>query len=159
MGLDLQKILDNAVQAKRSEEMKTSQQITLGELILKLETLPPTRTNYKGEEEERRVWFEFEDLHPTGLISWRGSYCELAITFSNHRMGDWDEEAPTLRDFLARLKATIGQTFTGYKGGEYVMGKTTPVWVANYGNSGNTGVVGVRDSEYAVYLLTAWCDY
>ena len=39
------------------------------------------------------------------------------------------------------------------------MTRDTPMWVANWGNSGNTALVGLRRSEYGtVYLLTAWCE-
>jgi len=37
--MDLQTILNNAVAQERAEEMKTSSQLTLGELILKLDAV------------------------------------------------------------------------------------------------------------------------
>lgn len=39
-------------------------------------------------------------------------------------------------ELLSECKAAMGQVFTGYKGGDYVMGALTPVWVANYGCGG-----------------------
>lgn len=47
---------------------------------------------------------------------------------------------------------------TVWKGGKFVMGKTTPLWVVNAGNSGNTAVVGIIDKEYSIILLTAYCE-
>lgn len=37
-------------------------------------------------------------------------------------------------------KAMDIKEFTGWKGGEFTMDESTPVWVANAGNSGNTGL-------------------
>ena len=39
------------------------------------------------------------------------------------------------------------------------MGKTTPIWVANYGNGGKTAVIDVVDNEYEVILITAYRKY
>lgn len=151
--MDLQTMLDNAVEHQRAEEMKTSAQLTLGELILKLESLSPIYKYENGEETEKEVKFDFEYLHPNGLSSWRGSYSELAINFSS------DGKNSTLKEFITELKGAIGKTYQGYKGGDFLMGKTTPIWVANYGNSGETAVVDVEDRKYYVILKTAYCKY
>ena len=37
---------------------------------------------------------------------------------------------------LKECRAAMGAVFTGYKGGEYQMGKSTPLWVASYGCCG-----------------------
>ena len=142
--MNLQEVLDNAVNAQRNEKLKTSPQLLLGELILKLEAV---------EKKDLRICFDFEYAFPTHLSSWRGSYCELAISF------EFEGNAPTVEEFLKKLNSAIGQTFTGYKGGDFTMGKNTPVWVANYGNSGNTGVVGVIDTGYTVIIETKYCEY
>lgn len=162
--MDLQTMLNNAVQAKRNEDMKTSEQLTLGELILKLEA---TTAYQKFEEAKEKykddgpdVMFDFEYIYPTGVSSWRGSYCELAIEFDYKDWSDHKyEKKLNVREFVELLKSTIGKEFTGYKGGEFVMGKNTPVWVANYGNSGNTAVVDVIDEEYSVILVTKYLPY
>lgn len=164
--MDLQTMLDNAVQAKRNEDMKTSEQLTLGELILKLEA---TTAYQKFDEMKSKyssdgpyVNFDFEYIYPTGVSSWRGSYRELAITFDYH---DWigeyhkPEKQLTVVEFVDLLKSTIGKQFTGYKGGEFTMGKNTPVWVANYSNTGNTAIVDVVDEEYEVILVTKYLPY
>lgn len=149
--MDLQSMLTNAVAAGRNERMKTSKQLTLGELILLIEPLKKTYIDYQEKEQPKNVVFNFEYIRPTGLDSWRGSYAELAIEFSS------EGEYLSVEKFLSMLKEAIGKTYTGYKGGEFVMGKSTPLWVANYGNSGNTGVVGIKDDEYEVILLTDYC--
>src|SRR5579884_2690083 len=118
--MDIQEILDNAVQVQRAEQMKTSEQLMLGELILKLEAV---------QNKNKPVAFDDPVYHPVDIGSWRGSYCELALEYSQ------DGEVLSTAILLQMLKNAIGKTFGGYKGGEYMMGKTTPVWVANYGES------------------------
>ena len=152
--MDIQTVLDNAVKASRHESLKTSPQLTLGELILKLEPLRQTWTSHDGKEtHDKTVRFDFEYLHPSGLSSWRGSYSELAIEFKE------EGNAPALKEFIAQLKEAIGKTYVGYKGGDFVMGKNTPLWVANYGNSGSTGVLDTKDTDYEVVLITGECEY
>lgn len=146
-------MLDNAVAAKRYERLQTSPQMTIGEMITKLETIDPQRKDYKGDTQERHVYLDFCDTRPTGLDSWRGSYREIAIQFD-------EETSPmSLTEFLALLRGAIGKTYQGYKGGDFVMGKHTPVWVANYGNSGSTGVVGIESDDYVVTVITGKCEY
>lgn len=99
-----------------------------------------------------------EQYHPVGLDSWRGSYCELALEY------EATGEPLTVAVLLKKLRDAIGATFSGYKGGEFRMGKTTPVWVANYGECdgfiGHTqAVVGVSENEQAVLIETKALDY
>ena len=142
--MSLQETLDNAVKAMRAESMKTSLQLTVGELILLLEQV---------EDKNLEVRFDFGYFHPTGLDSWRGSYCELAYEYSNK------DDAPTVKKVLVELKSAIGKTFSGYKGGDYVMGKTTPLWVANCGDSNNTAIVGIQTIGWAVIIDTKYIEY
>lgn len=184
--MDLQTMLNNAVEAQRAKEMLTSPQLTLGELILKLEALP----------QDLPVTFDDEKYKPTGLNSWRGSYRELAIEYEDgggiayeqpkpdckmdaqfdiHRhdcpCGGTNEfkttltEKPTVGEFVAVLKNVLGRYFIGYKGGDFTMGKTTPLWVANYGSSsgfkvGERGyesqmVVDAKQIGESVQLITS----
>jgi len=118
--MELQEIIFNAMKAKRADDMLTSLQLMLGELILKLEDKP---------DKKLPVIFDGRKYYPTGIDSWRGSYCELAISYST------TSAHMTVKGFLNLLRNTIGRTLVGYKGGNFLMGKTTPVWVANYGES------------------------
>ncbi len=87
--------------------------MTLGELIAWLEVRDPTT----------RV--------PIGFArpcSYRGYYEDLAFEI---------EENTTIGDMLAAAKTALGATFTGYKGGEYVMDADARVWlVAHYRETG-----------------------
>ena len=107
----MQSILTNAVNKMRQEKFKTSSQLSLGEIILKMEII---------KNKDLPVLFDNKKYHPTGIDSWRGSYNELSLQYEN-------EGNPMLAgDFLKLLIETIGKTFEGYKGGDFLMGKTTP---------------------------------
>ena len=145
---DTQKFIEWKLQARRDEAMKTSAQLTLGELIAKLEAI---------ENKDKPVIFN-EQYHPISIDSWRGSYAELALEYAES--GD----KLTTSKFLEELSRTVGLTLMGYKGGEYLMGKTTPVWVANYGESygfadDSQAVVGVSQNEQSVIIETRNIEY
>jgi len=145
----MQKMFDNAADAGRMETMKTSKQLTLGEIIIKIEHLISHMDDV--DLDERGVQFDFEYLRPSSFDSWRGIYKELAIGFGT------DCEEKSINKFLSMCKECIGKEFTGYKGGDFTMHKNSPAWVANYGNSGNTAIVGVK-FDYWLILETAWCE-
>ena len=140
--MDLKTFLTGALDAQRSKEFANSDQLSLGEIISKCEPLAP------DSADSPEVIFGFEHAYPTALDSWRGIYSELALGFSCEGM------PPTLDHFIETLKSAIGETFTGYKGGSFTMSEKTPVWVANYGNSGNTAIVDVIGDAHQVILVT-----
>ena len=146
--MDLQTYLNNAVAASRQATLAESDQLTLGELILKLEPIVE-----KQDEDEATVRFDFEYLFPNDIDSWRGSYSELALNFTT------EGKEMKVSDFLRMLKDCIGKEFTGYKGGEFTMNKHTPIWVANYGHSGNTAVIDVVDNDYCIILITGYREF
>lgn len=45
---------------------------------------------------------------------------------------------------------------TGYKGGEFGVGESTPVWVANWGDCHDTAIVGIVDGGYQAIIETAY---
>jgi hypothetical protein len=103
-----------------------------------------------GRTQTREVWFDFGSMRPAHLASYRGYYDHLALGFAS-------EGAPlTVTDLLARLKATVGETFSGWKGGEYRMTESTPVWVANRGEATQTSIVGLCVEEWRVTILTGY---
>ncbi len=84
----------------------------LGELIKTLEKAPP------------------EKIVPHGFgtpDSYRGYYEQLAFE---------PRKNVTVGEMLAYAKSALGQTFQGYKGGEYLMTEWTDVWIAEYGDTG-----------------------
>ncbi len=41
------------------------------------------------------------------------------------------------REAAEKCRSVIGKTFTGYKGGDFTMSESSPVWIAQYGISGD----------------------
>lgn len=134
--MNLQTQIDNMMMAERVKELADMDVLTLGELLIKLESL------FKPDEYEcdfRYVKFDFKNMCPTDFRSWRGIYREISIGYDTG-------VTLTLDDLIRDVKNAIGHIYTGYKGGEFTMSKNTPVWVANYGESGITDYNG---TEYA----------
>ena len=153
-------IQDIHEQVKKQRELRfrDNQQLSLGEFIKELESVD-LKMEHNGEVKE--VEFDFGTAFPTQLDSWRGSYDEIAL---GYKMSGYDNNsehfANTKADkLLEHLKEAVGKEYEGYKGGDFTMDKNTPVWVANYGHSGNTGVVGVLDAGYKLVIITAYCEY
>jgi len=88
---------------------RAQHQLTLGDLIKVLEDLPEDSVLALGK-----------------LDSYRGYYCDLAFSPGNNTAGD----------VLTECRSAMGKAFTGYKGGDFVMGELTPLWVADYGCTG-----------------------
>ena len=154
MGAMQQKDIEALIANARTERLQNSRQLTLGDLIRRLEALPLASDRWGEPMPEKKVIFDFCDFAPHWLDSWRGSYAELSIVPTD----DYGER-PTAEAFLAMLRAAVGQTFQGYKGGDYVMGADTPVWVSRHGENSYTGVVGARDAGYEIVIDTAWCEF
>lgn len=95
-------------------------QMTLGEMVDALKLMPSEKEiNGLGD-----------------LNSYRGYYVDLAFEPTSE-----PEPAGTL---LARCKEAMGEVFVGYKGGDYVMGANTPLWLADYGSCGDK-IISIRD--------------
>lgn len=148
MTMDLQTIINNAMAAKRAEDLQESGQIVLIELIMSLKSADPNLP----------IIFDLNKCHPGDIGSWRGSYNELAI--------EWEDRGtpPTVAEFLTQLYEVNGATLTGYKGGEYKMHKLTPLWVANWGDSSGPGgnmiaVTGVVQEQDYVTIETRETEY
>lgn len=106
MKLGLQALMDGMGAEWQRERAET--QMTLGKLIEALEAMPANA----------RV-ANLQDAH-----SYRGYYEDLAFEL-------YDDTRPAA-ELLAECKAAMGGVFEGYKGGKFVMGERTPVWVAEY---------------------------
>lgn len=92
--------------------------MTLGELIAELEKLPPTAVVGLG------------NAH-----SYRGYYNDLAFE---------PKEGATAAELLAEARSCIGRTFTGYKGGEYVMEEYTDCWCSPWGMASQEALTAHR---------------
>ena len=106
----MQAMIDGMAAEWQRERAKT--QLTLGGLIEALEALPP-----------RVPVLAIEEPH-----SYRGYYSDLAFELG---------EDPMLREeAIDMCRSAMGKVFEGYKGGDYLMGENTPLWLANYGQEG-----------------------
>lgn len=109
--MNLQALMDGMSAQWQRERAET--QMTLGKLIAALEAMP------EGAE--------VANLRDAN--SYRGYYSDLAF--------EREEGTRQAAELLAECKAAMGQVFCGYKGGDFVMGALTPVWLASYGCCGS----------------------
>jgi len=109
--MKLQALIDGMSAQWQRERAET--QMTLGKLIAMLDAMAPA------------------DMvaNLCSAHSYRGYYSDLAF-----ERGEGLREAGAL---LAECRDAMGRMFEGYKGGDYVMGERTPVWVAEYGSTGD----------------------
>lgn len=142
--MNLQHHVDAVIGAQRKERMNHNDQLTLGGLIDLIRPL------VKKGKEEPEVIYDFGNFFPTSIDSWRGVYAELALNYKE------DGKRMHIGEFLEMLEDADGETFTGYKGGNYTMGLDTPLWVANPGQSGSTAIVGVIDKDYYIVIETGY---
>lgn len=116
-------LLAAAVQAMSDASAREQGIKTLAETLRALEKIPA----------ETPVVFD-DGRHPGGVDSYRGYYERLAIEPTT--------EPTTVGDLVKTLDAADGETFHGYKGGEYRMHGGTYLHVAPHGVCGRA-LVGV----------------
>lgn len=75
----------------------------------------------KKEDPNRAVPLGWDEA-----MSWRGDYYQLAVN---------PAKSVTVGAMIKVLEDAVGETFEGYKGGEFVMGKYTDVYLDQYGRS------------------------
>lgn len=106
----LQAMLDGL--SAQGQRERAAQQMTLGKLISWLESLSPKTQVANLRDPD----------------SYRGYYSDLYF--------EQQDGTRPASELLADCKAAMGQVFEGYKGGDYVMGALTPLWIATYGCTG-----------------------
>lgn len=102
----------------------------LGELIDVLE-------KHQGNQSVR-----FSDgSYPVSFCSWRGVYRWLTLQPGNQHA--------SVGHLLELAKGADGGTFYGYKGGEYIMDRESPVWADEYGACNHNAIVAwyVNDED------------
>ena len=84
----------------------------------------------------------------TSFDSYRGYYDDLALGYiaKDYYEENKDDEIHTVKDFLEEAKRCLGKTFYGWKGGEFIMDKNTPLWVANSGHTSNFVIDRIEES-------------
>ena len=133
----LQQMIDNM--AKTARKKRSVEQMTLGQLIEQLEKMNPD-SGVICSTDTSMVFTTFD--------SYRGYYDDLAlgyITKDYHEEGK-NDEIHTVKDFLAEAKSCLGKTFYGWKGGEFIMGANTPLWVAHSGHTSDFVIDRIEES-------------
>lgn len=116
--MDMQKIVD--LMNVTSKQTRARYQMTLGKLIAELSECAPTDLVVFGGEDEGS---------PGSPDSYRGYYSDLSFDSAGKPI--------TVAEFKATCEKAVGETFQGYKGGDYKMDNDTPLWVAQYGCCGH----------------------
>jgi hypothetical protein len=127
-------------------------QLTLNEVIEKLESLELTYEAHDDTTQDKSIRFDFCYKRPTEVSSWRGSYSEPCLGFT-------DLTSITAKELLAELKDSIGRVVTGYKGGEFVLRGESYLWVDQYNSSSTTGIFGLEDLGYELIIRTTYFEY
>lgn len=113
--MNMQDLFDAISESGRLERGRY--QMTLGRAIKELGAL-----NKSSE-----IVFD-NGTYPGTADSYRGYYSDLSIAPTGERK--------TVSDLLDTMKAALGATFMGYKGGDFTMKEDTPLWTALYGQTG-----------------------
>lgn len=146
--------LQKSVKENRDAKFARSKQFSLGKLIAEMEKCGVS----KRDGYAKILYFDFGSAIPTELSSYRGAYNELALGYG--LLKDIPEsQRVTAPQLLDKLKEAIGKTYSGWLNGEYTMSKNTPIWVANPGENGHTGIVGIIDDSWRLIILTEYTEY
>lgn len=127
--MDIQKLVDAMNDSNRS--VRSDYHLTLGKLIKVLENTIP----------ELPVFFSCS-TDSSGLTnvghedSYRGYYSDLAF--------DVGDKEKTVAELLKQCKKAVNATYTGYKGGNFVMDEDTPLWRAEYGSHWGEAIIGYQ---------------
>ena len=108
--MDIQTLMDGMSSQWQRERAET--QMTLGGLISALDAMPADA----GVANLRHAH------------SYRGYYSDLAFQRNTGTRPAYE--------LLVECRGAMGKAFEGYKGGEYVMGERTPMWIADWGDCG-----------------------
>jgi hypothetical protein len=123
----MQAMLDGMSKTWRKE--READGMTLGQLIEALEAMPRDARIELGEPNSYRGYYEDLSFEPTS-------------------------ETRTVAEALEMIRSEcMGQVFYGYKGGEYVMGAKTPIWLAAYGCTGPR-IVGIDATGDVIKMIT-----
>ena len=131
--MDLQKLAN--VMNDMCRNTRTDYHLTLDKAIKMLSDMPPALP----------IQFDWNGEYPDSGMSYRGYYSDLSF--------DWKPTKTTVREFLKECKAALDETYTGYKGGDYIMDGSTPLWAAEYGNTGRA-IIGINQDDKNVVLET-----
>jgi hypothetical protein len=80
------------------------------------------------------------------LDSYRGYYEQLGLEI--------EPGTQSAVDAAKQLRRAINREFQGYKGGDYTMTESTPVWIHNYGTTSGSGqIIGVTTDAPGEFII------
>lgn len=135
--MDIQALF-NAISKSAADE-RSNYHVCLGGLIDALAEVPP-QTN---------VWFS-DGQCPKEFMSYRGYYSDLSISSSGSHT--------TASELLKKAKDALGQGFMGYKGGDFIMDRKTPIWQSEYGSASGVAVIATAYDDGNLILITKLID-
>lgn len=137
--MDIQAFV-NAISESGNRE-RSNYHLTLGALISKL----------KDFDQSKEVQFDVGG-YPDSLHSYRGYYSDLAFSAT--------EKVVSVGDVLIEANKALNTAFQGYKGGDYLMTESTPLWKSEYGTSGeNEAIMNIIEMNEKVILITKKIEY
>ena len=89
-----------------------------------------------------------ERLFVRDLISYRGYYSDLAF----EPIGE-PGAITTAGALYQACDEALGKTYEGYKGGEYLMESSTPLWISPYGLSDGRAILMVVRQDRELHIL------
>ena len=132
--MDLQKLVDALGDSNRRTQ--SDYHLTLGAAIDQLENVPETLA----------IKFDWNGSSPKSPDSYRGYYSDLAFESRS--------EPTTVGSFIADCRRSVGATFEGYKGGDFVMMRDTPLWASEWGHSSGRAIIALAIGDDTVILVT-----
>ena len=133
--MDLQKLVDTM--NEQGKQTRAEYHLTLGKLITKLEAAKPDLLVECSNGQT-----------PGDLSSYRGYYSDLAF-----EPDDMIKKQTTVGAVLAVCKEVLGTTLVGYKGGDFVMGEDTPLWLSPWGHCTDIAIMGTVESSEKLVLV------
>lgn len=134
--MDLQTLMDAISETGR--QTRSNYHLTLGGLIEVL-----------SDAKETDVVRFADDTFPGEEMSYRGYYSDLSF--------DKDTLPKSVQTLLNQCQKALGATYQGYKGGDFVMSDSTPLWTAPYSSTGEAIIDCVKD-ESGYLLVTKYID-
>lgn len=114
---NMQKLIDEHLD--NLEKQRSKEMFTLGNLIDELEKYPS----------EWYIEIKPFNLIPCFFCSYRGYYSDLNLTFMSRSEAEF--KSTTVGELLTKAKEADGKIFYGYKGGEFLMNRNTPIWIGD----------------------------
>lgn len=129
--MDQSEMLQSFIDKKMGEWQKdrASEQMTLGQMIEKLKSLPQdAKVRLLGR-----------------LHSYRGYYQDLAF--------ERDIEKETeVSSLLQHCQSAMGRAFAGWKGGDFLMGENTPLWISEVGEADGLKLLDLEEAKEGIYI-------